>query len=92
MNPQQYPIRRAPSFAAFIGSGAVLGFIVGALVSAFGPPTPDYSGGTTLLFLGVGCAVVGALVGGVVAVVLDHRSVKRVERLQHRTERSPHSD
>ncbi|HET8599270.1 MAG TPA: hypothetical protein VFL99_03015 [Segeticoccus sp.] len=92
MSPQQYPIRRAPSFAAFIGTGAVLGFVIGALVSVFGPPTPDYSSGSTLLFIGVACAVVGALIAGALAVALDHRSVKKWERLQQLAERSTHTD
>ncbi|HET7305780.1 MAG TPA: hypothetical protein VFJ12_14660 [Segeticoccus sp.] len=86
MSPQQYPVRRAPSFAAFIGTGAVLGFLAGALVSALGPATPQYSGGSTLMFLGVGGAVLGALAAGVVAVVLDHRSVQQVERARRELE------
>jgi hypothetical protein len=65
--------RRTPKYTRFIGTGAVIGFIVGAAVAILGAPAPGYGVNTQLGYLGVLGAALGALVAGVVAVLLDRR-------------------
>ena len=65
--------RRTPKFTRFIGTGAVIGFIVGAAVAILGAPAPAYGVNAQLGYFGVLGAALGALIGGVVAVLLDRR-------------------
>jgi hypothetical protein len=69
--------RRYANFPAFIGTGAILGFIVGSAFAYFGDDTAtygrDYSLTSAVLFLGVVGAFVFALVAAVVAVLVDRR-------------------
>lgn len=70
--------RRYPNFAAFIGTGAVLGFAIGSGIAYLVPENTtefgrSYSPGAAVLFMGaVGACVVGML-AAVVAVLLDRR-------------------
>jgi hypothetical protein len=65
--------RRYPNFAAFILTGAVVGFAVGSGLALFGDQVRGYSRGTTVAFVGLFGACVLAMVGAVVAVLLDRR-------------------
>jgi hypothetical protein len=70
--------RRQPNFVAFIATGALLGFAIGAVVSYLTPENTteygsSYSPGTAVLFLGVAGAFVFGLLGAIVAVLLDRR-------------------
>ncbi len=65
--------RRAPDFKRFILTGVVLGFLAGAVVAVVGSPTAAYDSGTQLGYFGVIGAGLGALLAGLVAVVLDRR-------------------
>jgi hypothetical protein len=69
-----HPPRRAPKFRAFLLTGAVIGFVIGLLLSLSGAPVPNYGAVQVVGFLGLGCAAVGALLGGIIAVLLDRRS------------------
>jgi hypothetical protein len=72
--PQQRgKVRRPPSFPAFLGTGAVVGLMVGFVVSLVGPVDPRYDPLAALGFLGLICACLGLLVGGLIAVLLDRR-------------------
>ncbi|HET7397887.1 MAG TPA: hypothetical protein VFJ94_05135 [Intrasporangium sp.] len=62
---------RIPDFKRFLLTGAVLGFLAGATISAVRDNPPNYSTGTVLAYLGVVGAVVGTGIAGVVAVLLD---------------------
>ena len=69
---------RRPNFFAFIGTGVVLGFILGSAVAYFGEQDTTryghtYSPGTAVMFLGVLGACVFGLLAAVVAVLLDRR-------------------
>jgi hypothetical protein len=65
--------RRAPNFGRFIVTGAVLGFIAGAALSFRGDPAPSYGEAAALTYLGLLGAAAGALLAGVVALLLDRR-------------------
>jgi uncharacterized protein involved in exopolysaccharide biosynthesis len=71
------PARRYPNFAAFIATGAILGFVVGSAVAYYSDDDTtyghDYSVTSAVLFLGVVGAFVFALLAAVVAVLLDRR-------------------
>lgn len=79
-------VRRAPNFVAFVVTGALLGFVVGAVVDLFGGSmlgatgalgaqlaSMPYSAATTFGFLSTLGAVFGAAVGLGVALLLDRR-------------------
>lgn len=83
-------VRRAPRFGAFIGFGAVLGFVVGvvlavaldrgdlALAGETGGVLPFLGGSNgARLVTGVALAAVGALVGALLALWADTRSRRR---------------
>jgi len=66
--------RRTPNFKRFLVTGVVLGFFVGAAVAVVGDPAPSYAASSQLGYLGVMGAALGALLAGVVAVLLDRRT------------------
>lgn len=73
-------IRRSVNYPAFLITGAILGFIVGGLIELFGPSAQltdageaIYTPASTFSYIGVLFAMAGALLGAVVALVLDRR-------------------
>jgi MFS family permease len=64
---------RTPNYLRFIVTGAVLGFLVGVVISLAGEKAPDYSAGSQLAFFGVLCGGIGALLAGLVGVLLERR-------------------
>ncbi len=74
MSQQPRKVRRRPNFAAFLISGALIGLLVGFLVSIRGPAAGSYDASATLGFLGLIFAGLGALAAGIVALLLDARS------------------
>lgn len=65
--------RRPPRFAAFLFTGGIVGLLIGLSLSLFGHPDTRYDDWVTLGFLGLICAALGVLAGGVVAALLDKR-------------------
>ena len=65
--------RRTPNFTRFIATGAVLGFLFGAVAAVLGDRAPGLSEGSALFYIGVFGAAIGAVLGALVAVVLDRR-------------------
>lgn len=65
--------RRSPYFTRFLATGAVLGFVVGAVAAVLGDPAPGYAEGSAMFYIGVFGAAIGAVLAGVVAVLLDRR-------------------
>ncbi|MEI2776329.1 MAG: hypothetical protein V9G19_10245 [Tetrasphaera sp.] len=65
--------RREPRFGAFLGTGAVIGLVIGVVIAYVGPDAPDYGQRTELGFMGVFFGLLGALIAGVVAVVIAGR-------------------
>ena len=64
---------RTPHFLRFIVTGAVVGFLAGAIVSLVGDSATDYSAGSQIAFFGVMLGGIGALLAGLVAVLLERR-------------------
>ena len=71
------PHSRNPNFAAFIGTGVVLGFVLGSAVGYLGDDPVGYGRSYTttsaVLFLGALGACVFGLLGALLAVLLDRR-------------------
>lgn len=78
--PGWYRVRRNVKFRSFLFTGAVLGFLIGAVIAAIGPSSPRVSGGSALAFMGMVGALIGTLIGGLVAVLFD----RRLDRLDER--------
>lgn len=86
---QPATVRHAPKFGAFIMAGALVGAVVGLLLTVVVEPAlpraADGSGfisfldgeGAVRTWMAVAGAVLGGFVGGLVAVVADRRSVRR---------------
>ena len=74
MSQQPGKVRRSPRFTSFLITGGVIGLLIGVFLSLLGQPDTRYDASTTLGFLGLICALLGVLVGGVIAVLLDRRS------------------
>lgn len=62
---------REVRYRAFILTGAVLGIVVAAVLTFGGSLRGDYSTSTVLAYLAVLFALLGALLGGGVAVVVE---------------------
>jgi hypothetical protein len=67
-------IRRTPNVTAFLLTGGLVGLVGGLLVSAFGNSDPRYDATAAMGFIGLICAGLGVLLGGLVAVLLDRRT------------------
>jgi hypothetical protein len=64
---------RTPNYLRFIVSGAIIGFIVGAVFSLSGEGAVNYSTGSELGYFGVMFGGLGALLAGLLAVLLERR-------------------
>jgi hypothetical protein len=73
-------VRRAPKYVPFLIAGALLGVVVAAVI-AYGLPADErYDANAVFGFFLIFCAAGGAILGAVVALVLDRLSVRRAER------------
>jgi hypothetical protein len=73
-------VRRAPKFVPFMAIGAVLGFIAAFVVAYTGPEDPTLTRESILGFFTISFALPGLLLGALVVLVVDRRSVRRAER------------
>ncbi len=62
---------RIPNFKRFLITGALLGFVIGAVISLLGEDVRGYSATTGALFLGAFGAMLGAGVAGILGILLD---------------------
>jgi hypothetical protein len=62
---------RVPNFKRFLITGALLGFLVGAVISLLGDDVRGYSATTGALFLGAVGALLGAGLAGILGILLD---------------------
>lgn len=69
--------RRAPRYRAFVVTGLVLAFVVAAVVAVLTPPSDGYSQQALFGYLFVSLGVVGSLLGGLAAVLVERRSGRR---------------
>lgn len=67
----RHPVRRTPNFLRFIITGAVIGFIVGAVIATSGASAEGYSQRTGIALIGGVLAAIGALVAAIVALLLE---------------------
>ena len=67
--PEHQP--RVPNFKRFLITGAVLGFIVGAVISIMGDEVQGYTTTTGALYIGALGAFLGTGLAGIVGIVLD---------------------
>ena len=71
------PVRRAPRYRSFVGTGAFVGMLTGTALVLLDPPAvaptdPTAAGtGVVLLFVCLGLGIVGALLGAALAVFAD---------------------
>jgi hypothetical protein len=72
---EHVPPSRQPNFVAFIGTGVVLGFVLGSAVGYYGSDPVgygrSYSTSSAVLFLGALGACLLGLLGALVAVLVD---------------------
>ncbi|MFC6715363.1 hypothetical protein [Branchiibius cervicis] len=68
--PQRRKVYRSPNIVAFLVTGAVIGIILGAIVGASGD-SGDYTDWSAIGYLAVVFGSLGALLGGVAAVLAD---------------------
>jgi hypothetical protein len=73
VSQQPRKVRRQPNFTAFLITGGLVGLLTGFFLSVFGPGEASYDASAVLGFLGLICAGLGVLVGGIIAVLLDKR-------------------
>lgn len=66
--------RRAPRYRAFVVTGLVVAFVVAAAVAVVTPPSDGYSQQALFGYLFVSLGVLGSLLGGLVAVLVERRS------------------
>ncbi|WP_040634468.1 hypothetical protein [Mobilicoccus pelagius] len=71
-------------WVAFIGTGVVLGFVLGGLAHLFGPAAQvggmAYGFRTSLLFLATFGAMIGAMLGALTGVIADAALQRRARR------------
>ena len=73
-------VRRAPKFVPFLVAGGVLGILVAAVMAWGAPGNADYDRSTIFGFFAVLLAVPGVVLGGIVALIFDRVSIRRMER------------
>jgi hypothetical protein len=70
---QPATVRRAPRYRAFIGTGVVLGAVLGVVATMVFPDDGHFSTGAVAGYLSVTLGLLGGLLGGVAAVVAERR-------------------
>ena len=73
-------VRRAPKFAPFMAIGAIVGFIAAFVVAYTGPADPTLTRESVLGFFTISFAIPGVLLGALVVLIFDRRSIRRAER------------
>ena len=68
---------RVPNYKRILITGALLGFVVGAVISLVGEDVRGYSATTGALFLGALGALLGAGLAGILGILLDRSGRKR---------------
>ena len=77
---REVTVRRAPKYVPFLILGALVGAAVAAAVAYGLPATPEFDPGSVFGFFLVTFGAGGAILGAVVALLLDWLSVKRQQR------------
>ncbi|MCU1535845.1 MAG: hypothetical protein JWP82_196 [Humibacillus sp.] len=69
--PDGRPAPRIPNFKRLLITGALIGFVVGAIISVIGDEVQGYTQATGALFIGAIGALLGAGLAGILGIVLD---------------------
>lgn len=77
---REVTVRRAPKFVPFLVLGALLGFAAAAVAAYAVPGDAEFDPGAVFGFLMITFGAAGAVLGAVVALLLDRRSVRKQER------------
>lgn len=75
--PAQF--RLAPRFGRILGTGIVAGFVIGVVIALILPNTTTVGTFTVAMLIGAGCAILGGVIAGLIAVWLDRSSPKRLK-------------
>ncbi|CAI3804513.1 hypothetical protein [Pseudarthrobacter sp. MM222] len=76
---REVTVRRAPKYVPFLVLGGLLGFALAAFLAYGAPGNESYDPGTVFGFFLVPCAAGGAILGAVVALLLDRLSLRRAQ-------------
>lgn len=71
MAPRQVTLRRAPRYRAFVLTGLVVGVAIALLLTRIFRETGEFSTRAVLGYLAVGLGLLGAVLGGLVAVLIE---------------------
>jgi MFS family permease len=74
---RQARVRRAPRYEAFLGVGIALGVLVALVSGLTGPVDPGLGRGKLVAYLMIGFGMLGAMVGGLVAVAIERSGRRR---------------
>ena len=77
---REITVRRAPRYVPFLILGGLVGVAVAAVIAFAVPGSMSYDAGTVFGFFLVLCGAGGVILGAIVALLLDRRSVKRSRR------------
>ena len=77
---REVTVRRAPKYVPFLILGALVGVAAAAVAAYAVPANPSFDAGAVFGFFMVLFAGGGAILGAVLALVLDRRSIKRQQR------------
>ena len=75
-------VRRAPRFARVIGTGVIAGFLAGALCGLLLPNSTGVGRGMVAILVGLGFALIGGIVTGMIAVGLDRGTPRYLKEVR----------
>lgn len=70
---RRYPVRRRPKYLNFMATGMILGILAGGVWTFIGPQAADYSYTSVLGYTCLVLGFIGAMAGGLLAMVLDRK-------------------
>jgi hypothetical protein len=76
---REITVRRAPKYVPFLILGGLVGIIVAAVIAYALPGDASYDPNSVFGFFMVLCGAGGAILGAIVALLLDRLSVRRAE-------------
>lgn len=68
---RQVRVRRAPRYGVFLATGALLGLVIALVSGLSGPGDPGVGRGKLVGYLAIGFVLLGALLGGLLAVSIE---------------------
>ncbi len=78
--PQIGRVRRAPRYGSFVVTGAIVGIVLAVVVSYAWSSASEFSQNSVVGYVAATLGLIGALLGAVLAVLLDRRDTARGSR------------